>query len=166
MADNESTSAAAGFKEMYCDNDGLGGKLAGKCSLQEQITHHMAWIFECLTEARLSSSTPSSSNQLWSATLPFSYIGSHAMQGKRVRSITTVGHSLGGALASLSAFDVSRQIRQAANGDEDKEVRHTAQPRVSYITHQSTTLIMCNAGICLLYSGCTPLEKGPHFPED
>ena len=64
MADDESASAAAGFKEMYCDNDGLGGKLAGKGSLQEQVTRHMTQIFECLTEARLSSSTPYSSNEL------------------------------------------------------------------------------------------------------
>lgn len=90
-------------------------------------------------------------------------VGSHAMQEKRVRSITTVGHSLGGALASLSAFDVSRQIRQAANGDEDKQVRHTAQPLVSFITHQSTTLIMCNAGKFAVFRLYIPGKK-PSLP--
>ncbi len=85
------------------------------------------------------------------------------MQEKRVRSITTVGHSLGGALASLSAFDVSKQICQAANGAKDKQVSRTAQPLVSYISHEPTTLIKCSAGMFAVFRLYTP-GKRPSLP--
>ncbi len=83
MADDESASAAAGFKEMYCDNDGLGGKLAGKGSLQEQVTRHMTQIFECLTEARLSSRTSYSSNELVVCHFAMSIVSAHMQCRKR-----------------------------------------------------------------------------------
>ena len=54
---------------MYCDDNDLDGSLAGKGSLQEQVSRHMAQIFESLTEARLSSSTPCSLTQHMSATV-------------------------------------------------------------------------------------------------
>eukprot|EP00850_Spirogloea_muscicola_P003428 SM000013S26597 [mRNA] locus=s13:1262236:1264751:- [translate_table: standard] len=81
-----------GFKEMYCD--ALATKLASAESSsgdkpplgapRQQVYHHLLRILKSLEKSDV-----------------------------RVRSMTTAGHSLGGALAALSAFDIAETLREA-----------------------------------------------------
>eukprot|EP00850_Spirogloea_muscicola_P008473 SM000045S16218 [mRNA] locus=s45:285021:289060:+ [translate_table: standard] len=81
-----------GFKEMYCDarEDQLASPQSSEGdapplgSPRQQVYHELYKILDSVEKS-----------------------------GGRVRSITTTGHSLGGALAALSAFDIAETLREA-----------------------------------------------------
>jgi hypothetical protein len=50
-------------------------------------------------------------------------------QGKRIKSITITGHSLGGALASMCGFDLATAIQEARTGSS------AALPGSRFLTH-------------------------------